>query len=78
MLRDTALGEVDVADEEGGEMGLLSVRLLLGKGNQPWKISTHKRSNAKQYRQWTQQYPLSLLCGPRKQLNAEYKELRGM
>jgi hypothetical protein len=27
-LRETAPGEVDVADEEGGEMDLLSVRLL--------------------------------------------------
>jgi len=26
---------VDVADEEGGEMDLLSVRLLLRKGNRP-------------------------------------------
>jgi hypothetical protein len=29
MLGETALGEVDVADEEGGEMDLLSVQLLL-------------------------------------------------
>jgi hypothetical protein len=34
MLRDTAPGAVDMEDEEGGEMGLLSVQLLLGKGNQ--------------------------------------------
>jgi hypothetical protein len=35
MLGETAPGEVDVADEEGGEMDLLSVRLLFKKGNRP-------------------------------------------
>jgi hypothetical protein len=33
MLGDTTLRVVDMADEEGGEMGLLSVQLLIGKGN---------------------------------------------
>jgi hypothetical protein len=31
MLGDTALGAVNMADEEGGDMGLLLVQLLLGK-----------------------------------------------
>jgi hypothetical protein len=35
MLGEWALGEVDVAFEEGGEMDLLSVQLLLRKGNRP-------------------------------------------
>jgi hypothetical protein len=35
MPREKAPREVDVVDEEGGEMDLLSVRLLLRKGNQP-------------------------------------------
>jgi hypothetical protein len=34
-LGEKAPGEVDVADEEGGEMDLLPVRLLLRKGNRP-------------------------------------------
>jgi hypothetical protein len=33
-LGEKAPGEVDRADEEGGEMDLLSVRLLLREGNQ--------------------------------------------
>jgi hypothetical protein len=33
MLWENAPGEVDVADEEKGEMDLLSVQLLLRKGN---------------------------------------------
>jgi hypothetical protein len=39
MLRETAPGEVDVANEEGGEMDLFSVQLLL------WKELTIKDSN---------------------------------
>jgi hypothetical protein len=35
MLGETTPGEVDVVDEEGGEMDLLSVRLLFKKGNRP-------------------------------------------
>jgi hypothetical protein len=35
MLGEKAPGEVDVADEEGGEMDLLPVQLPLRKGNQP-------------------------------------------
>ncbi len=31
-------GEVDVVDEEGGEMDLLPVQLLLREGNQPQKF----------------------------------------
>jgi hypothetical protein len=46
MLRETALGEVDVADEEGGERNLLAVRLLLGSGNRPAKIPTHQCADA--------------------------------
>jgi hypothetical protein len=34
MIGEKAPGEVDMADEEVGEMDLLSVRLLLRKGNQ--------------------------------------------
>jgi hypothetical protein len=33
MLGEKAPGEVDMADEEGGEIDLLPVRLLLRKGN---------------------------------------------
>jgi hypothetical protein len=33
MLGEKALGEVNVVDEEGGEMDLLAVGLLLWKGN---------------------------------------------
>ncbi len=32
MLGETALGAMDVEDEEEGEMDLLPVQLLLGKG----------------------------------------------
>ncbi len=35
MLGETALGAMDVEDEEEGEMDLLPVGLLLGKGNRP-------------------------------------------
>ncbi len=35
MSRHFRQREVDVADKEGGEMDLLSVRLLFRKGNQP-------------------------------------------
>jgi hypothetical protein len=35
-----------VADEEGGEMDLLPVQLLLREGNRPRKISTRKHPNA--------------------------------
>ena len=45
-LGEKAPGEVDMVDEEGGEMDLLSVRLLLREGNQPLKILTRKRLNA--------------------------------
>jgi hypothetical protein len=45
-LGETAPGDVDVVDEEGGEMDLLSVRLLLWKGNRPSKIPTRKRPDA--------------------------------
>ncbi len=41
-----APGEVDVADEEGGEMDLLPVRLLPREGNRPQKISTRKHLDA--------------------------------
>jgi hypothetical protein len=34
LLREQAPGEVDMVDEEGGEMDLLSVGLLLRKGIQ--------------------------------------------
>jgi hypothetical protein len=37
---------MDMEDEEEGEMDLLPVRLLLGKGNRPQKISTRKRPDA--------------------------------
>jgi hypothetical protein len=35
MLGETALGTMDVEDEEEEEMNLLPVQLLLGKGNRP-------------------------------------------
>jgi hypothetical protein len=37
---------MDVEDEEEEEMDLLPVRLLLGKGNRPQKISTRERPDA--------------------------------
>jgi hypothetical protein len=37
---------MDVEDEEEGEMDLLPVRLLLGKGIRPQKISTRKHPDA--------------------------------
>jgi hypothetical protein len=46
MLREMAPGEVDVVDEEGGEMDLLSVQLILWKENQPSKIPTRKHPDA--------------------------------
>jgi hypothetical protein len=46
MLKETASEEVDVADEEGGEMDLLPVRLLLREGNRPQMISMPKRLDA--------------------------------
>ncbi len=46
MLGEKAPEEADVADEEGGEMDLLAVQLLLWKGNRPTKISTHQCSDA--------------------------------
>jgi hypothetical protein len=46
MLGKMAPGEVDVADEEGGEMDLLPVQLLLREENQPQKISMRKHLDA--------------------------------
>jgi hypothetical protein len=45
-LRETAPGEVDMVDEEGGETDLLAVRLLLWPENQPEKILMRQCADA--------------------------------
>jgi hypothetical protein len=46
MLGKTTPGKADMVDEEGGEMDLLSVQLLLWNGNQLSKILMHKHPDA--------------------------------